>query len=88
MAVMDTIDDPNGSGALVSMAAELPEKLDAVLRRALLALGATGETDRACRLAAEAWSILRHEMPRQAELHNALLHRLTTMNHRRKGNVT
>lgn len=56
-------------------------KLDALLRHALLALGAAGQTDLACRIAAAAWSLLRQEMPRDAERYTGLLHRLTATKH-------
>jgi hypothetical protein len=58
-------------------------RLDGLLRRALIALSEAGETDRACRLAAEAWSVLRHDLPREAERYTGLLHRLTATHHRR-----
>ncbi|MGH7073583.1 MAG: hypothetical protein ACREFD_05195 [Stellaceae bacterium] len=64
--------------------AERLSTLDGLLRQALLALGAAGETDRACPIAAAAWSSLRHEMPREAERYNGLLHRLTATKHRQR----
>lgn len=51
--------------------------LNRVFVRALLALGAAGETEQACRLAAEAWTRLRHAHPREAERLNGALHALT-----------
>lgn len=53
------------------------EAVNRVLVRALLALGAAGETDQACRLAAGAWSQLRHDYPREAERLNGAMHALT-----------
>lgn len=51
--------------------------LNRVFVRALLALGAAGESEQACRLAAGAWSMLRHTYPREAERLNGALHALT-----------
>lgn len=60
-------------------------ELSRLLQRALLALAKAGQTDQACRLAAEAWSMLRQATPLEAERYNALLHRLTApkQSHRR-----
>ena len=44
---------------------------------ALLALGDAGEADQACRLAASAWSALRHQHPREANRLNGVMHSLT-----------
>jgi hypothetical protein len=60
---------------------DLVGKLDGLLRRALIVLGEAGEADCACRLAAEAWSVLRHDLPREAERYTGLLHRLTATRH-------
>ncbi|MBU6421212.1 MAG: hypothetical protein KGL98_09790 [Gammaproteobacteria bacterium] len=51
--------------------------------RALLALGETGnaQRDQACRIAAAAWSELRHAHPREAERLNGVLHALTQSTH-------
>jgi hypothetical protein len=65
-----------------AQSAEALAKLDDLLRKALLALGSAGQTDLACRLAAEAWNLLRREMPREAERYSGLLHRLTATKHR------
>lgn len=62
---------------------EMLRSLDGLLRRALIALGEAGERDHACRLAAEAWSLLRHDLPREAERYTGLLHRLTATRHPR-----
>ena len=51
--------------------------LNRLLIRALKALGDAGETDAACRLAAEAWAALRNERPDEAERLNGALHYLT-----------
>ena len=62
---------------------ELLPAIDRLLVRTLLALAATGESQRhaACTLAASAWSVLRHEQPREAERFNGVLHRLTRTRH-------
>jgi hypothetical protein len=51
--------------------------LNRVFVRALLALGDAGEADQACRLAAAAWSALRHRFPREADRLNGVMHSLT-----------
>lgn len=58
-------------------AADAVSVLNRLLVRTLLALGAAGEAEQACRLAAEAWSTLRHAHPREAERLNGALHALT-----------
>ena len=66
------------------------ERLDRVgrlLDRAVRALGRAGETDAACRLAAEGWWLLKEPAPRAARRLNATLHSLTVhhrKNHERK----
>lgn len=45
--------------------------------RALRMLGDAGEKEKACELAAEAWSALRREHPKEAERMNGVLHYLT-----------
>ncbi len=52
-------------------------KLNKLLVRALKDLATTGRRDEACAFAAEAWSLLRHDTPREAERMNGLLHYLT-----------
>lgn len=47
------------------------------LIRAVKALGDAGQTDLACRIAAEAWRILRHGYKEDAEKLNGVLHYLT-----------
>lgn len=53
------------------------------LMRALLALGDCGapQRDTACKIAAAAWSVLRHSHPREAERLNGVLHSLTQSTH-------
>jgi hypothetical protein len=53
------------------------EPLGRLLDRAVRALGDAGEADVACRLAAEAWWLLREPCPRAARRLNATLHYLT-----------
>ena len=53
--------------------------LTAVLIGALRALGAAGEAETACRLAGQAYSVLRREHPDQAQPINAIMHRLVRM---------
>ncbi len=65
-------------------AAEHLAGLDELLREALLALGAAGQSDLACRIAAAAWSLLRREMPHAAQRYNGLLHRLTATPHQQR----
>jgi hypothetical protein len=54
-------------------------RLTAVLTDALAALGAAGESEAACRLAGDAYSVLRREHPAQAHRINARMHRLVRM---------
>lgn len=44
---------------------------------ALVGLAEAGDAERACRLAAQGWSALRHSNAREAERLTAALHRLT-----------
>jgi hypothetical protein len=76
---------PRGGRMRPDAAAEPLEalRLDGLLRQALIALGQAGEQDHACRLAAEAWSLLRHDLPHEAERYTGLLHRLTATRHPR-----
>lgn len=57
--------------------AEGLRRLNRLLIRALKALGDQGQTDLACRIAAEAWSALRREHPEEAAKLNGVLHVLT-----------
>lgn len=59
----------------------MPETLKAlnrILARALRELGAQGATEKACELAAEAWSALREADEKEAERMNGVLHQLTS----------
>ena len=58
--------------------------LNRLLIRAVRALGDSGETDLACRIAAEAWATLRKEWPDEAERLNGALHYLTRPNLRQR----
>ncbi|WP_031407352.1 hypothetical protein [Thiomonas sp. FB-Cd] len=58
-------------------------ELNRLFMQALLRLGDRGEIDAACRLAAQGWSLLRHDQPKEAERLNGVMHSLT--NPRRKG---
>jgi hypothetical protein len=51
--------------------------LPGLLILSLEKLAAAGEVEAACRLAGEAYVLLRHGDPRGAQRFNALLHRLT-----------
>ncbi|GAB6876558.1 hypothetical protein [Thermaerobacter litoralis] len=52
--------------------------------QALRELAAAGETERACMMAAQGWSLLRHGYPREAQRLNGLLHALTGATHRHR----
>ncbi|TAM48333.1 MAG: hypothetical protein EPN61_03795 [Burkholderiaceae bacterium] len=59
---------------------ETPDPLAALNRlfvQALLRMGGAGEIDAACRLAAQGWSLLRHDQPKEAERLNGAMHNLT-----------
>lgn len=51
--------------------------LNRLFAQALLRLGDAGEIDAACRLAAQGWSLLRHDQPKEAERLNGVMHNLT-----------
>ena len=51
--------------------------LNQIFIRALKRMGEAGDTDAACRLAAEAWSPLRHDWSREAQRLNGVMHALT-----------
>jgi len=51
--------------------------LNRLFMQALKRIGDAGGTDAACRLSAQGWSLLRHDWPREAQRHNALMHALT-----------
>ena len=80
-----------GSALQAEASAGMPEslaRLDGLLRRALIALGHAGERDCACRLAAEAWSVLRRDRLGEAERYTALLHHLTAAKHLQRRHST
>ncbi|MGB5948836.1 MAG: DUF2249 domain-containing protein [Parvibaculum sp.] len=54
--------------------------LNRIFIRALKRLGDAGDIDAACRMAAEAWSLLRHDWPEEARRLNGVLHNLTSPN--------
>lgn len=56
--------------------------LNRLFIQALLHMGDAGEIDAACRLAAQGWSLLRHDHEREAERLNGVMHNLTNP-HRR-----
>lgn len=56
---------------------ELLTGLNKVLAKALRELAGAGRSHEACTLAAEAWSLLRQDVPKEAERLNGLLHYLT-----------
>lgn len=51
--------------------------LNRILARSLKELGELGASQKACELAAEAWTVLREVEPKEAERMNGLLHQLT-----------
>jgi len=60
---------------------ETPDPLASLNRlfmQALLRVGDAGEIDTACRLAAQGWSLLRHDWPKEAERLNGVMHNLTS----------
>jgi uncharacterized protein (DUF2249 family) len=61
--------------------------LNRLLIRAVKALGREGQTDLACRIAAEAWSSIRRAHPEEAERLNAALHYLTRPQVHRKETI-
>lgn len=52
--------------------------LNRLFMQALLRMGDAGEIDAACRLAAQGWSLLRHDRPKEAERLNGVMHNLTS----------
>lgn len=52
-------------------------ELSQILRMSLMVLAEKGEVDQACRLAGQACHVLRHDEPRNWQVFNALLHRLS-----------
>lgn len=60
---------------------DTPETLASLNRlfiQALLSMGDAGDIDAACRLAAQGWSLLRHDHEREAERLNGVMHNLTS----------
>lgn len=58
--------------------------LNRLFVQALLQIGKRGnaaDLDAACRLAAQGWSLLRHDRPRDAERLNGVMHSLTGPRH-------
>lgn len=53
--------------------------LNRLFMQALLRMGDAGEIDTACRLAAQGWSLLRHDRPKEAERLNGVMHNLTSL---------
>ena len=51
--------------------------LNRLFVQALRGMGDAGEIDAACRLAAQGWSLLRHDQPKEAERLNGVMHNLT-----------
>jgi hypothetical protein len=59
---------------------DIPDRLASLnhlFMQALLRMGDAGEIDAACRLAAQGWSLLRHDRPKEAERLNGVMHNLT-----------
>ena len=76
--------DPNSSTAPAADAALV--KLNRLFVQALVQIGKCGDAgdiDTACRLAAQGWSALRHDWPREAERLNGVMHSLTGPRHTR-----
>lgn len=72
-----TADDPSAALA----------KLNRLFVQALLQIGKHGDADdidAACRLAAQGWSLLRHDQAREAERLNGVMHSLTGPRHARQ----
>lgn len=62
-------------------------KLNRLFVQALLQIGKHSDADdidAACRLAAQGWSLLRHDQPREAERLNGVMHSLTGPRHTRQ----
>lgn len=64
---------PNNSEQLLERMTELNK----LFVKSLKALAVAGQEDEACTLAGQAWSVLRHDAPKEAERLNGLLHYLT-----------
>lgn len=72
------------AGPVVTDPGEALKKVSRMLDRALKLLGDAGRKDEACEFAAEAWTLLRHEWPREGERFNGTLHYLTRTVRRKK----
>lgn len=57
--------------------------LNRLFMQALLRMGDAGDIDAACRLAAQGWSLLRHDQPKEAERLNGVMHNLTSPKRKR-----
>lgn len=57
---------------------ETLKELNRILASSLRELGKVGETEKACELAAQAWSLLREVDGKEAERMNGVLHQLTS----------
>ena len=55
------------------------DRLTSALVRALRRLGAAGEPVEASRIAADAWSAVRHDQPRAADRLNGVMHHLARL---------
>ncbi|MCC6238848.1 MAG: hypothetical protein IT448_00905 [Phycisphaerales bacterium] len=53
------------------------KELNKLFIKALRELADAGRADEACTYAGQAWAVLRHVSPAEAERHNGLLHYLT-----------
>lgn len=65
------------AGEVVTDPAEALLEVSRLLDRAVRALGDAGNADAACDLAARAWTLLRHEWPREGQRFDGALHYLT-----------
>jgi uncharacterized protein (DUF2249 family) len=62
-------------------------RVNRLLIRAVRALGNEGQTELACRIAAEAWAALRKAHPEEAERLNGALHYLTRLNRKEQKEI-
>ncbi len=77
-------DDSRASAATPQASADCLGAIDRLFVRALKALGDEGQTEIACRIAAEAWSVIRKDFPNEAERFNGALHYLSRATHRKR----
>ncbi len=61
-------------------------ELNRILIKALREMSTAGRLDEACGYSGQAWSVLRHQYPKEAERHNGLLHYLTAP-HKNPGGI-